>query len=126
MKNSLLKFVLAFFLMVFCNVFSFQQKDPNCQPYPYSRVALKHREHKGVGWDKGYSTLSLFLAPRNNHVLIPFFDARFHAFNDGYIASNLGVGARLLQYLIMLLLDLTLTMTLENTNLFHHTKLQVE
>lgn len=94
MKCSLKHYLLVFFLVVSKVVFSFQQKDPNCQPYPYSRVGLKHREHKGVGWDKGYSTLSLFLAPRNNHVLIPFFDARFHAFNDGYIASNLGAGAR--------------------------------
>jgi hypothetical protein len=93
MKKPYLKFFLALFFIV-GSASSLQKKLIDCEPYPYSRVAFKHREHKGVGWDKGYSTLSLFLAPRNNHVLVPFLDARFHAFNNGYIASNLGAGTR--------------------------------
>lgn len=59
-----------------------------------SRLSLKHREHKGVGYDQGYSTASLFLCPRTRQIGLPFLDARLHVFNNSDLASNIGIGAR--------------------------------
>lgn len=59
-----------------------------------SRVSVKHREHKGVGYDQGYSTASLFMCPRARQIGLPFLDARLHVFNNSDLASNIGIGAR--------------------------------
>lgn len=88
-KPRILFLFLAFFAS---NVFA--KNEPDCAPYPLSRVNIRHREHHGVGWDKGYSSFTAFVMPKNNLFFIPFLDARLHVFNDGDIASNLGVGAR--------------------------------
>ncbi len=60
----------------------------------FSSIAVKHREHKGIGYEDGYTSLDLFFAatPRNGSI---FADLRGHAFNDGTFAANLGLGARL-------------------------------
>ena len=88
-KPRILCLFLAFFAS---NVFA--KNEPPCTPYPLSRVNIRHREHHGVGWDKGYSSFTAFVMPKNNLFFVPFLDARLHVFNDGDIASNLGVGAR--------------------------------
>jgi len=60
-----------------------------------SRVILKHREHKGVGYETGYTTGALFLTPSWDRAFYPFLDLRAHVLNNGTFASNAGVGCRL-------------------------------
>lgn len=62
--------------------------------YTFSRLDLKHREHKGMGYDQGYSTASLFVCPRSGKIGFPFLDARLHVFNNSDLASNIGMGVR--------------------------------
>lgn len=59
-------------------------------------VQLKHREHRGLGYDTGYSSLGIFVIPKSEQRLFPIADLRAHVFNNGYFASNLGVGGRFL------------------------------
>ncbi len=59
-----------------------------------SRLILKHREHNGVGYDTGYSTLQAFLAPSWKNGFMPFIDLRGHVFDDQKFATNAGVGLR--------------------------------
>ncbi len=59
-----------------------------------SRISLKHREHSGVGYETGYSSGDLFLAPIWRHEFLPFMDLRFHVMNDGRFAFNGGLGLR--------------------------------
>lgn len=71
--------------------------DCGCGPHP-QRLEVKHIEGKGIGYDKGYSTLEgFFTIPstlENNWV--PFLDVRAHVFNDGRPAVNAGLGLRYL------------------------------
>ncbi|MCP5492633.1 MAG: inverse autotransporter beta domain-containing protein [Chlamydiales bacterium] len=60
-----------------------------------SELVMKHREHNGVGYDTGYTTLSTFLLPDQNKPIYPMFDGRFHIFDDGKFAANLGGGLRM-------------------------------
>ncbi len=55
-----------------------------------SFTKLKHREHKGVGYDQGYSTIDLHL----NITPLLFLNTRGHVFNNGEFALNLGLGGR--------------------------------
>ncbi|MCH9631383.1 MAG: hypothetical protein S4CHLAM37_14060 [Chlamydiia bacterium] len=57
-------------------------------------VQLKHREHRGLGYDTGYSTLGAFIIPKSESNVLPLADIRAHVFNNGYFASNLGAGCR--------------------------------
>lgn len=59
----------------------------------FSSVTLSHREHKGIGYDVGYSSLGLFLAA-NPCDSSYFTDLRGHIFNDGSWAANGGIGGR--------------------------------
>lgn len=63
--------------------------------YFLSRFALKHREHKGMGYDQGYSTAALFVCPTGRVTALPFVDGRVHVFNNEELAANLGIGTRL-------------------------------
>lgn len=58
-------------------------------------VQFKHREHRGLGYDTGYSTLGAFILPKGESNFLPIADVRAHVFNNGYFASNLGVGGRI-------------------------------
>ena len=62
--------------------------------YTFSRVEIKHREHKGMGYDEGYSTVGVFACPNTNTIGLPFVDAKLHVFNNAYLASNVGLGCR--------------------------------
>lgn len=62
--------------------------------YTFSRIQIQHREHKGMGFDEGYSTIGVFACPNVNTVGMPFFDAKLHVFNNAYLASNVGIGCR--------------------------------
>src|SRR5690242_15286158 len=63
---------------------------PDIQPY---QVSIGHIEGKGVGYDTGYTTLEAFFAPTYGKY-VPFFDVRGHAFDNGKLAANLGLGLR--------------------------------
>ncbi len=60
-----------------------------------SEAVLKHREHNGVGYDTGYTTLSTFLLPDQDRPIYPMFDGRVHVFDDGKFAANIGGGMRM-------------------------------
>ncbi len=55
---------------------------------------LKHREHNGVGYDTGYTSLTTFLLPSDLKEVYPLFDGRLHVFDDGHFAANIGGGLR--------------------------------
>ena len=59
-----------------------------------SRIAVKHIEERGVGYDTGYSSLDGYLMPNWNRKFLPFANARGHIFNNGKWASNVGIGGR--------------------------------
>ncbi|MCB1107302.1 MAG: inverse autotransporter beta domain-containing protein [Chlamydiia bacterium] len=92
------------FLLLFCGLFlnsfalSTSEEDPcGYSSYP-TRVTGRHIEGKGIGYDHGYTTLEVFLsnlAPRSD-AWFPFVDLRGHVFNNGYMATNMGVGIRYL------------------------------
>ncbi len=60
------------------------------------RLTLRHIEARGIGYKKGYSTLEGFFTPTSlvNASVIPFLDVRGHIFNDGKLATNIGIGLR--------------------------------
>lgn len=61
------------------------------------RVAVRHIESGGIGYNQGYTTLKAFLAPDPSRLsLMPFVDFRGHVFDDGKFAANAGLGIRAL------------------------------
>lgn len=62
------------------------------------RIAVRHIEANGIGYDKGYTTLEAFLSPSEYwcDCWMPFLDVRGHIFNDEKLAANIGIGARFL------------------------------
>lgn len=62
------------------------------------RAALSHREGRGIGYRRGYTTVETFLMPSllEQCAVYPFIDLRGHGFNDGKRAANAGVGIRYL------------------------------
>ena len=83
---------MKFFYIAFATVslFSASLQERSTQ----SILSLKHREYKGIGYDTGYTTGGLFLAPVWRHEFLPFLDARFHVLNNGRFAFNGGLGLR--------------------------------
>ena len=62
--------------------------------YP-KRITARHIEPGGIGYNQGYSTLEVFLgASPNCHSWTTFLDLRGHAFNNGKLAANGGIGVR--------------------------------
>lgn len=67
-------------------------------PYPIpKRIDVGHIEGKGIGYDLGYTKLSVVLAPeyRNGHYL-SLLDLRGVVFDDGKLAANVGYIGRYL------------------------------
>ncbi len=64
-------------------------------PSPY-RATVRHIEGKGIGYTKGYTSIDLFVAPPPAipHRFVPFLDTRLHVFDNGRIATNVGLGLR--------------------------------
>ncbi|MBY0463195.1 MAG: inverse autotransporter beta domain-containing protein [Alphaproteobacteria bacterium] len=61
------------------------------------RMAVRHIESGGVGYNQGYTTLEAFLAPDPSRFsIMPFVDFRGHVFDDGKFAANAGLGIRAL------------------------------
>jgi len=61
-----------------------------------NEIQISHIEGPGIGYDKGYTSLELFLTSYKPWIrnFFPFLDLRGHVFNDGKLASNLGIGTR--------------------------------
>ncbi len=65
--------------------------------YPSQVVTARHLEGSGIGFGKGYTTLEgFFTVPLVKDWIVPFLDLRGHAFNDGKLAANAGIGGRFL------------------------------
>jgi hypothetical protein len=68
--------------------------DCGLSPHPYT-IDLRHIEGKGIGYDKGYTTLDMrFHFPETTFA--PFIDLRGHLFDDEKWAANGGMGVRYL------------------------------
>lgn len=82
----------AFFylLILCCSIFH-----PLFSIYTPMRIGVRHIENKGIGYDKGYTTIEGFFA-YDGARYVPFVDLRGHVFNDGRVAVNTGFGARAL------------------------------
>ncbi len=67
-----------------------------CGPLPHPmRVTLRDIQNGGVGYNQGYTSLDLFLAPSDTDAsVVPFLDVRGHVFNNGRGAANAGLGVR--------------------------------
>jgi len=60
-----------------------------------NNISISHTEGKGLGYNRGYSSLDLFLAkPLRGSTIVPFLDLRGHIFNNGRFATNAGLGCR--------------------------------
>ena len=57
------------------------------------RISISHIEGKGIGYKDGYTSLDLFFSDLHNNSL-PFLNLRGHIFDDGRLASNVGIGYR--------------------------------
>lgn len=68
-----------------------------CTPRP-ERIEVRHIEAKGIGYNKGYTTVEgFFVIPSTlENDWVPFLDIRGHVFNDGRPAANAGLGLRYL------------------------------
>ena len=76
-------------------LFSQKYYDPKtCLEGSPSHASVGHREHQGVGYNTGYTTVAGFLTPNWTRPFQPFLDLRGHIFNDGHFAANAGVGGR--------------------------------
>lgn len=72
----------------------FPQGSEDCVGGIASRGYVRHREHQGVGYDTGYTTVGGFITPNTFREFQPFLDLRAHIMNDGKWATNTGVGFR--------------------------------
>lgn len=65
---------------------------------PYSapdRITISNTEGRGLGYNKGYSSLDIFLSQHFwDAQLVPFIDLRGHIFNNERKAVNAGLGLR--------------------------------
>ena len=90
-KSALLSLCTLFSM----SVFGEEVKQEGPQPI---RVAARHIEPGGIGYNQGYTTLEGFFSPLKpfSDAWVPFLDLRGHLFNDGRPAVNAGVGVRYL------------------------------
>lgn len=72
----------------------FSQDTSDCMEGIASHGYVRHREHEGVGYKTGYTTLGGFITPNTLREFQPFLDLRAHIMNDGKWASNTGFGFR--------------------------------
>lgn len=84
-------------LFCFCSAFADTPETAKNQPpgLESMRTEIRHIENKGVGYNTGYTTLELFIAPcPYRWSVMPFLDLRGHVFDNGRFASNAGFGIR--------------------------------
>ncbi len=76
-----------------------EKKASDCGDGPrHNWVNVRYTSPKGIGYNTGYTTLAGFFAPTHfyNDAWVPFLDLRGHVFDNGKLASNVGVGVRYL------------------------------
>jgi hypothetical protein len=83
------------------------------------RFEIKHIEAKGIGYDKGYTSLDAFFTG-NVCNFIPFIDLRAHVFNNGRWASNAGIGTRYVIDPCMSMLGINAYYDYRKTKHFHY------
>lgn len=73
-----------------------QRQEASCNTSSRSnQFWIRHTEPKGVGFNDGYTTLQGFVMGSEAYwKFFPYIDARWHIFNNGKNAANIGVGAR--------------------------------
>lgn len=78
-------------------VFADEQPTFTMQDVHSQSITARHLEGTGLGFNKGYTTLEgFFTVPLVQDWFVPFLDLRGHAFNDGKLAANAGIGGRFL------------------------------
>lgn len=94
-RTTIASSVLCLTLAVSLFAEDVEKCDIHAKPY---RVDLRHIEGKGIGYQKGYTTLGgFFTYPQAfKCVFFPFLDVRGHVFNNGDPAANAGLGLRYL------------------------------
>ncbi len=80
------------FAWVLCGIAYCNEKETLL--FPPNEAIISTTQLGGIGYTEGYTTLSLFLTSMLKNEKYLFLDGRFHAFNNGKIAGNLGVGGR--------------------------------
>jgi hypothetical protein len=73
------------------------QADEDAIKKHYYFFKLKHLESDGIGFNKGYTTASFF-GVKNYTFLQGFCDIKAHIFDNGELASNVGLGMRSFYY----------------------------
>jgi len=87
--------LLWFMAMVFAEDMSCCVSDFWLSNTQHCRTSVRHIERGGIGYKQGYTTVEGFFAsPPGSLVLTPFLDLRAHVFDDGKIATNVGIGVR--------------------------------
>lgn len=76
-----------FFLLIPIAIFS-------APGVPPSYTVLKHREHQGVGYTTGYSSIEIMANLVDLQNFYPFLNVRGHVFDDGRPAANAGLALR--------------------------------
>lgn len=89
------KVSLLFLSTLFCLSVFGEEAEQLEGPQPM-RVAARHIEPGGIGYNQGYTTLEGFFSPMRPYgdAWVPFLDLRGHIFNNGRTAANAGVGVR--------------------------------
>lgn len=93
MKSDVIKKLVIGCIGAFSSVYSIQTV--GISPYGLSRLSLRHKEYKGIGYQQGYTTVGMFISGQGQET--PFgalIDMRAHVFNDFSYAGNLGMGFR--------------------------------
>ena len=96
MKN---RFIYSLLLSqcLFTGMQAHNEKKVYCGDSPRPmRVVARHIEANGIGYNQGYTTLEGFFSPLKplGNTWVPFLDLRGHAFNNGKLAANAGLGLR--------------------------------
>lgn len=89
-------FLICFTITTFAENISRETASEFCPgDKKHYRASVRHIEGGGIGYNQGYTTFDLFLAPRSSwHLLMPFLDLRGHLFDNGKWAANAGTGIR--------------------------------
>lgn len=92
------RFVLLTIVLPLSSFAAIQKEEAHCSPgKKHYRTSIRHIESGGIGYEDGYTTLEMFLAPDPNQWKVtPFLDTRGHVFDNGKWAANAGVGLRAL------------------------------
>jgi hypothetical protein len=95
--NSKHIFFALFLLFFFVEIFAFQlhASDTDLSGNNFGKLTFKQTQGSGFGYQKSYTTLEVFITPRDlQSELVPFIDLRGHRFSNERWAANFGFGLR--------------------------------